>query len=56
MQQLLRQSVNARPAGYEDTNDAVKLAQDSAMQAVVRRQTLEKQTAKSHEGSRLLNC
>ena len=32
---LLRQSVYARLAGYEDTNDALKLARDPAMQAVV---------------------
>ena len=30
---LLRQSVYSRLVGYEDTNDAVKLARDPAMQA-----------------------
>jgi len=32
---LLRQSVYSRLAGYEDTNDAVRLAGDPTMQAVV---------------------
>ena len=32
---LLRQSVYSRLAGYEDTNDAVRLARDPAMQVVV---------------------
>ncbi len=40
---LLRQSVYSRLAGYEDTNDAVWLARDPAMQAVVGRRALEKQ-------------
>ncbi len=34
---LLLQSVYSRLAGYEDTNDAVRLARDPAMQAVVGR-------------------
>ena len=42
---LLRQSVYSRLAGYEDTNDALRLARDPAMQAVVGHQALEKQAA-----------
>ena len=43
---LMRQSVYSRLAGYEDTNDAVRLARDPAMQAVVGRRALEKQAAR----------
>ncbi len=49
---LLRQSVYSRLAGYEDTNDAVRLARDPAMQAVVGRQALEKQAASTNTLSR----
>ncbi|MFC1980966.1 IS1380 family transposase [Chloroflexota bacterium] len=49
---LLRQSVYSRLAGYEDTNDAVRLARDPAMQAVVGRQAMEKQAASSNTLSR----
>ncbi len=49
---LLRQSVYSRLAGYEDTNDAVWLARDPAMQAVVGRRALEKQAASSSTLSR----
>jgi hypothetical protein len=45
---LLRQSVYSRLAGYEDTNDAVRLASDPAMQAVVGRRALEKQAASTN--------
>ncbi len=45
---LLRQSVYSRLAGYEDTNDAVRLAKDPAMQAVVGRRAMEKQAASSN--------
>ena len=42
---LLRQSVYNRLAGYEDPNDAVRLASDLAMQAVIGCRALEKQAA-----------
>lgn len=49
---LLRQSIYGRLAGYEDTNDAVRLARDPAMQAVVGRRTLEKRAASTNTLSR----
>jgi len=49
---LLRQSVYSRLAGYEDTNDAVRLARDPAMQVVVGRRALEKQAASTNTVSR----
>src|SRR4030067_364917 len=49
---LLRQSVYSRLAGYEDTNDAERLAKDPAMQAVVGRRALEKQAASTNTVSR----
>jgi len=52
MVSLLRQSVYSRLAGYEDTNDAVRLARDPAMQAVVGRRALEKQAASTNTLSR----
>ena len=49
---LLRQSVYSRLAGYEDTNDAARLARDPAMQAVIGRRALEKQAASTNTLSR----
>jgi len=49
---LLRQSVYSRLAGYEDTNDALRLAGDPAMQAVVGHRALEKQAASTNTLSR----
>jgi hypothetical protein len=42
---LLRQSVFGRLAGYEDVNDAERLAHDPAMRAVVDRTGLDRQAA-----------
>ncbi len=42
----------SRLAEYEDTNDAVRLARDSAMQAVLGRHALEKQAASTNTLSR----
>jgi len=49
---LLRQSVYSRLAGYEDTNDAARLAKDPAMRAVVGHRALEKQAASTNTMSR----
>ena len=49
---LLRQSVYRRLAGYEDTNDALRLVRDPAMQAVVGLKVLEKQAASTNTLSR----
>ena len=49
---LLRQSVYSRLAGYEDTNDAERLAQDPAMRVVVGRRGPERQAASTNTMSR----
>jgi Transposase DDE domain group 1 len=49
---LLRQSVYSRLAGYEDTNDADRLAGDPAMRVVTGRRDLEKQAASTNTLSR----
>src|SRR4051812_49864571 len=42
---LLRQAVYGRLAGYEDVNDAERLARDPAMRAIVGREGLDRQAA-----------
>jgi len=49
---LLRQSVYSRLAGYEDTNDAERLAQDPAMRVIVERRGPERQAASTNTMSR----
>ena len=49
---LLRQSVYSRIAGYEDTNDAERLAQDPAMRVTVGWQGTDKQAASTNTMSR----
>ena len=48
---LLRQSAYSRLDGYEDTNDAERMAQDPAMRVIVGRRGPERQAAstKHHE-------
>ena len=49
---LLRQSVYARLAGYEDTNDHEELSRDPAMRAVIGKRALERTAASSGTVSR----
>lgn len=49
---LLRQSVFGRLAGYEDVNDADRLAHDPAMRAVVDRQGLDRRAASTSQMGR----
>ena len=49
---LLHQSVYSRLAGYEDTNDAQRLAQDPAIRVVSSRRASERQAASSNTVSR----
>ena len=46
---LLRQSVYSRLAGYEDTNDAERLAQDPTMRVVVGRRGGPERPAGQHQ-------
>ena len=49
---LLRQAVFGRLAGYEDVNDAERLAHDPAMRAVVDRGGLDRQAASASQMGR----
>src|ERR671918_1072510 len=49
---LFRQSVFGRLAGYEDVNDAERLAHDPAMRAIVGREGLERFAASSSQMGR----
>src|ERR687892_1976565 len=49
---LLRQSIYSRLAGYDDTNDAERLAQDPAMRVVVDWQGSERKGASTSEMGR----
>jgi hypothetical protein len=49
---LLRQSVFGRLAGYEDVNDAERLAHDPAMRAIVGREGLDRAAASSSQMGR----
>ena len=50
---LFRQSVFGRLAGYEDVNDAERLACDPAMRAIVGREGLDRAAASSSQMGRL---
>jgi hypothetical protein len=49
---LLRQAVYGRLAGYEDANDAVRLARDPAMRAIVGREGLDRPAASTSQMGR----
>jgi hypothetical protein len=49
---LVRQAVYGRLAGYEDVNDADRLARDPAMRAIVGREGLDRPAASSSEMGR----
>src|ERR671913_114987 len=49
---LLRQAVYGRLAGYEDVNDAERLARDPVMRAIVGREGLDRPAASSSEMGR----
>jgi len=50
----LRQAIYGRLAGYEDVNDADRLARDPAMRAIVGREGLDRPAASSSEMGRLV--
>jgi Transposase DDE domain group 1 len=49
---LLRQAIYGRLAGYEDVNDAVRLARDPAMRAIVGREGLDRPAASTSQMGR----
>src|SRR5919112_765476 len=49
---LLRQAVYGRLAGYEDVNDAERLARDPAMRAIVGREGIDRPAASTSEMGR----
>jgi hypothetical protein len=49
---LLRQAIYGRLAGYEDVNDAARLARDPAMRAIVGREGVDRPAASSSEMGR----
>ena len=49
---LLRQSIYSRLAGYDDTNDAVRLSQDPAMRVIVGWQGSDRNAASTSEMGR----
>ena len=49
---LLRQAIYGRLAGYEDVNDAERLARDPAMRAIVGREGMDRLAASSSEMGR----
>ncbi len=49
---LLRQAVYGRLAGYEDVNDAARLARDPAMRAIVSREGLDRPAASTSQMGR----
>src|SRR3982751_6324659 len=52
---LLRQAIYGRLAGYEDVNDAERLARDPAMRAIVGRAGTDRLAASGSEMGRLQN-
>ena len=49
---MLRQSIYSRLAGYDDTNDAQRLAQDPAMRVIVGWQSSDRKAASTSEMGR----
>lgn len=49
---LLRQAIYGRLAGYEDVNDAERLARDPAMRAIVGRERLDRPAASTSQMGR----